>query len=144
MTPRPPVLGYETSRRVMEALPLLAGYELHYSGLSILEALWKISKRLAALDPGERRDAMERIREGLDAITTGMNHATVTAAAAEKALEVYLLGHRDMVDNLLYTTAAEHNLTLLTIDNELVDFTDANGLPADHIITPEELKKRSR
>ena len=139
-----PVLGYETSRRVMEAWPLLAGHELHYSELSILEALWKISKRLAALDDEERVEALKRVREGLDAIGSGMLRAETTPAAAEKALEMYIMGHKDMIDNLLYATAEEAGLLFLTVDNSLISFLKSHGLPADHVVTPEELGSVAR
>lgn len=83
-----PVLGYEASKRVMKALPLLTRYELYYSELSLLEALWKISKMLAGLGVNERREALARIREGLEAIATGMERAEAGPGAPLRALEI--------------------------------------------------------
>ena len=134
-----PVLGYETSKRVMRALPLLTRYELYYSELSLLEALWKISKLLAGLGLDERREALARIREGLDAIAMGMERAEAGPGALLRALEMRLLGHRDMVDNILYATAMEQGLLFLTIDDELISFLERHGLPRDHVVEPERL-----
>ena len=52
---------------------------------------------------------------------------------------MYIMGHRDMVDNLLYSIAVSNNLKLLTIDDSLVDFIRKHRLPEEHITTPEEL-----
>ncbi len=130
-----PVLGFETSQRVMKALPKLAGHELYYSEISLLEALWKIVKVLKSR-PAED---IERVIEGVRAIRDSMLHAPVTAEAVEQAIRMYLMGHRDMVDNLLYSIALANNLTLLTIDDTLVDFIHRHKLPEEHVITPEEL-----
>ena len=68
-----------------------------------------------------------------------MLHALVTSEAVEQAIRMYIMGHRDMVDNLLYSIAVSNNLKLLTIDDSLVDFIRKHRLPEEHITTPEEL-----
>jgi len=123
----------------MRSLPRLARYRLYYSELSILEALWKISKYIQSLPEGQRSGAMERVRQGLEAIEDGMERAPVTAEAAALALRLRLLGHRDMVDNLLYATALSSGLKLLTVDEELRRFIASKGLPASVLAAPEEV-----
>lgn len=130
-----PVLGFETSQRVMRALPRLAGHELYYSEISLLEALWKIVKVLRGRPAGD----IQRVVEGVQAIRDSMSHAPMTAEAVEQAIRMYMMGHRDMVDNLLYSIALANNLTLLTIDDSLVEFIRRHKLPEEHITTPEEL-----
>lgn len=130
-----PVLGFETSKRVMRVLPQLAGHELYYSELSILEALWKIVKLLQ----DRPREDIERVLEGIQAIRDSMSRAPLTAEAVGHAIRMYMMGHRDMIDNLLYSTAVTGNLVLLTVDDSLVTFIIEHGLPREHIITPEEL-----
>ncbi len=133
------MLGFETSERVMRSLPRLARYRLYYSELSILEALWKISKYIQRLPEEQQGGALERVREGLEAVEEGMERVSVTAEAASLALRLRLLGHRDMVDNLLYATALSSGLRLLTVDEELRRFIASKGLPAHVLAAPEEV-----
>ena len=74
-----PILGFETSQRVMRALPRLAGHRLYYSEVSLLEALWKIVKVLKGRPAGD----IQRVVEGVQAIQDSMSHAPVTAEAVE-------------------------------------------------------------
>ena len=130
-----PVLGFETSPRVMAVLPRLTSYELYYSELSILEALWKIVKALKNRPSSD----VERVVEGVEAIRESMRHAPLTGKAVEQAVKMYMLGHKDMVDNLLYSTALANGLTLLTVDEKLVRFVEEKRLPRNNLATPEEL-----
>ncbi len=68
-----------------------------------------------------------------------MRHAPLTGKAVEQAVKMYMLGHKDMVDNLLYSTALVNSLTLLTVDEKLVRFVEEKGLPRDSLATPEEI-----
>ena len=49
-----------------------------------------------------------------------------------------MLGHKDMIDNLLLSIAATMNLRLLTVDRELAEFAMRHGL-GGNIAAPEEL-----
>lgn len=53
--------------------------------------------------------------------------------ALKLALKLRLLGHKDMIDNLLYATATTQNMTLLTMDTELVHFLKKHNLPTHNI-----------
>ena len=85
----------------MKALPKLAGHELYYSEISVLEALWKIVKVLRGRPP---RDT-GRVVEGVRAVRDSMAYAPLTGEAVEQAIHMYMMGHRDMVDNLLCSIA---------------------------------------
>ena len=130
-----PTLGFETSKRIINALPKLRKYELYYSDLSILEALWKIIKKIRGTE-----EEIKRIKEGIAAIRETMNTVTISEEAVQKAIEMYLLGHRDMVDNLLYSIALTQELKLLTIDTKLLRFVKNKKFPAHPIALPEELE----
>ncbi len=130
-----PVLGFETSRRVMRALPSLARYELYYNEISLLEALWKIVKILRDKPPND----IERVVEGVQAIIDTMTNAPLTSDTIRQAIYMYMMGHRDMIDNILYSIALTHDLVLLTVDNDLIRFVHEHNLSKKHIITPEEL-----
>jgi len=48
-----------------------------------------------------------------------------------------MLGHKDMVDNILYASSSRLNLKLLTLDNELKGFIRERGLK-DTFISPDQ------
>ena len=55
-----------------------------------------------------------------------------------KALELHKLGHKDFIDNILYSTLAILNLKLLTVDEELKEFIVAKKL-TDTLIHPDQI-----
>ena len=117
------------------ALPRLAGHELYYSETSLLEALRKIVEVLRGRPAGD----IQRVVEGVQAIRDSVSHAPMTAEAVEQAIRMHVMGHWDMVDNLLYSVALANSLTLLTIDDSLVGFIRRHKLPEECITMPEEL-----
>ena len=130
-----PILGFETSRDIMDVFEKLMGYILFYNEVSILEALWKIVKVIRWRD-----DEIERVLEGIDSIRRTMDNVPLEAEAVKNAIEMYRLGHRDMVDNLLYSVAVSKGIKFLTIDKELIEFIEENGLPRENIILPRDIK----
>lgn len=130
-----PVLGFETSDRVMRVFQKLGSYELYYSEISILEALWKIVKTVKGVE-----EELTRIEEGVVAIRESMKHAPINSEAVKNAIHMYKLGHKDMVDNLLYSIAMSNKLKLLTVDNELIEFLEKHDLTKEYIAAPEELE----
>ncbi len=130
-----PILGFDTSERIIKAFLKLKGYELYYSDLSILEALWKIIKKIKGT-----KEEVDRVKEGIVAIRETMKKSVINEEAAQKAMEMYLLGHKDMVDNLLYSIALTQGLKLLTVDTRLLRFVKGKKLPTHPIIFPEELR----
>jgi predicted nucleic acid-binding protein len=129
-----PILGFKTSDRIMKAFTKLRNHTIYYSDLSLLEALWKIVKKIKGIN-----EEIERIREGIVAIMNTFNHVMINEDSIEYAVKMYMLGHRDMIDNLLYATALSNNMRLLTVDKELIEFIEKQGLPRSNIIEPEEL-----
>jgi hypothetical protein len=59
--------------------------------------------------------------------------------AVDLALSFYLMGHRDLVDNLLYGIAASQNMKFLTMDEALKRFVKEHGY-LDLFISLEDLK----
>lgn len=130
-----PILGFETSDSVMRAFQKLGSYELYYNEISILEALWKIVKVVRGVE-----EELSRIEEGITAIRETMKHASINGEAVKNAIYMYKLGHRDMVDNILYSITLSNKLKLLTVDWDLIEFVEKHGLAKGYIITPEELE----
>jgi len=130
-----PILGFDTSDRVMRAFHKLSSYELYYNDVSILEALWKIVKIVEGAE-----EQLLRIGEGIRAIRETVKYASIDEEAIKNAIYMYKLGHKDMVDNLLYSIAVSKKLKLLTVDSDLIKFIEKHGLPKDNIVMPEELE----
>lgn len=126
-----PFLGIDVGEVIAGALHKLRDYELYYSELSLLEALWKIVKVVSF-------DKLDIVLEGLTLIRRDLRLAQVDEKAVRTALELYKLGHRDLIDNLLYGISLSQNLKFLTIDRELVSFVKSNNYP-DTFISPIEL-----
>jgi predicted nucleic acid-binding protein len=126
-----PFLGIDVGEVIAGVLHKLRDYELYYSELSLLEALWKIVKVVSF-------DKLDIVLEGLTLIRRDLRLAQVDEKAVRAALELYKLGHRDLIDNLLYGISLSQNLKFLTIDRELVSFVKSNNYP-DTFISPIEL-----
>ncbi len=129
-----PFLGFRTNREVMEAIPLLRECEVYYSELSILEALWKIVKKVR-----DERD-LEVVLLGLELLQQDLKRVDLDPRAVRIAVEMYAVGHRDMVDNLLYGAALSEGLKFLSIDEELRKFIESRGLE-DVFIDPRDLRR---
>ena len=130
-----PILGFETSQRIMKVYRKIVGYELFYSDLSILEALWKALKVVKGTD-----EEISRIKGGITAIEKTLKYVNINGDAVANAVKMYKLGHKDMIDNILYSISYMRNLKFLTVDGDLVRFLEKHNLPRNIIITPEELE----
>ena len=130
-----PILGFETSRDLMDVFEKLVGHTLFYNEISILEALWRIVMVIRWRD-----EEIERVLEGIDSIRRTMDNISLNAEAVKKAIGMYRLGHRDIVDNLLYSIAVSKGIKFLTVDKELIEFIEENGLPRENIILPRDIE----
>lgn len=132
-----PSLGIDVEGDVAKGLKALAGAqaEIYFSLFSILESLWVAGKfvRSATFD-------RDRFSLGLRSIIEGGKYRKVEADSQvfDDALSLLMLGHKDMVDNILYASSSRFNLRFLTLDSELKEFIRARGL-TDILISPEEL-----
>ncbi|MEM0087944.1 MAG: PIN domain-containing protein [Thermofilum sp.] len=130
-----PSLGVDVGREVLQGLKKLAEAEaeVFYSRFSILESLWVVAK----LTRGEVDEAFS---VGLRSVVESGRYREVKEDAwvFREALRLYALGHRDMIDNLLYASSLRYGLQLLTLDRELKEFVRRNGLK-DTLVLPGEL-----
>lgn len=85
------------------------------------------------------REELLRIKEGITAIRETMKYSPIDEKAIESAIRMYRLGHKDMIDNLLYSIAVSNKLRLLTVDEDLMKFIEKRNLIKDSIVMPEEL-----
>lgn len=132
-----PTLGIDTGMETQRALTKLdeRRAQIYYSPMSLLECLWivaRLSKRLAI----EER----MIKEGLKSITkSGRYEAIVEPLEVyAEALRLHRMGHRDMIDNLLYADSVHFNMKFLTLDEDLRNFIKSGQLK-DTLICSSEL-----
>ena len=109
-----PTLGISISGATQEGIGILAEteMEIYYSRFSVLEALW-----VAARTVGDKAFEDESFGPGLRSIMEGGRYRRVDedSEVFKEAFALFRLGHRDMIDNILYSTAARLRLLLLTI-----------------------------
>jgi predicted nucleic-acid-binding protein len=132
-----PTIGIDVGEEVLTALKKLDSIkaEIYYSRFSILETLWlaaRLSKNMSFDN--------ERFIRGLRSIIEGGRYVKVEESSEifEEALRMYGLGHRDMIDNILYATSSSLNINLLTLDRELKQFISDKKLK-DIIILPDQM-----
>ncbi len=132
-----PTIGINVEKRVIDALSKLRLEErdICYSKLSLLECTWMAARQVRE---GKYQDAT--FRKGLLSIAKTELYTEVHADVDDYlyALELYQLGNKDMIDNLLYSTSISNQCKFLTIDEPLRRFIEEKGL--DKIaISPEDL-----
>jgi PIN domain nuclease of toxin-antitoxin system len=132
-----PSLGIDVGKEVSKGLRGLADIkaEIYYSHFSILESLWVA----ASLSTNATFDA-ESFNLGLRSIIEGDRYMKVKedSKTFNDALKLHILGHRDMIDNILYANSTSLNIKLLTLDNKLKSFIRERGLK-NTLIAPDEL-----
>jgi PIN domain nuclease of toxin-antitoxin system len=132
-----PTLGVDTGEEVFKGLKRLAEIEadIHYSRFSVLESLW-ITARLSRVVGFDS----ERFRHGLRSIIESRKYAKIdeTSDIFDDALRLHMLGHKDMIDNILYASAIHLDLKLLTLDIELKRFI-CNKRLTDPLMFPNDL-----
>ncbi len=135
-----PTLGVHVGDEATKGLGKLAEAEtnISYSTVSILESLWTLTRTIQ-----DKTFDLETFRLGLRSIMEGGRYHKVTENPDifSEALKVYEMGHRDMIDNILYSTSVQLDLRLLTLDKKLRDFIQAHRL-TNTLVFPDELPSR--
>jgi len=132
-----PSLGIDAGEEVLKGLKKLADIkaDVYCSRFSILEALWVAARlsKSANID-------QESFRSGLRSILESRRYMKVEEDSEIfiEALKLYTLGHKDMMDNILYASSASLNLQLLTLDKELKEFIRNNRLN-DTLVFPNQI-----
>lgn len=93
----------------------------------------------------------ERLREDIDKVVdlavkslleSGFyKWLTPTSDAVKLAFKLRILGHRDNIDNLLYSTSTENNMLLLTMDEDFKKFLLKNNFKVGNLVNHETLLK---
>ena len=122
-----PTLGIDVGEEVEEKLKKLdeVDAEIYYSRISILESLWVAAKLM-----NNQAFDMERFIQGLKSVMESGRYLKVEENAQTfiDALKLYELGHRDIIDDLLYAISINFGLKFLTLDTELRGFIQSKKL----------------
>jgi len=117
-----PTLGIEVEK-ADKILKRLRDHELYYSDFSILECLWVVNslKKKGKFD-------YDSFESGIKSILECYAKADINAEIVLKAFEIYEMGHKDIIDCLLYSTALHNNMKFASLDDELKKFVKNNNL----------------
>lgn len=116
---------------------------IHCSVASQVELLGKVCKHILSLPEAERVEALKTLRLGLRSLLDSGRYKwlTPTTSALTLASRLRLRGHGDMIDNLIYSTAAAEGLIMATQDEDLLSFLERQGFDSSFVKAPGELMK---
>ncbi len=128
-------LEIDVGEEVVKGFKKFEGAEIYYSKFSVLESLW-----VAARITKGRSFDVERFGQGLRSVMESGRYEMIEEGyqVFKDALKLYALGHKDMIDNILYAASVNLDLKFLTIDSELMKFVRDKGLK-EIFVTPSQL-----
>ena len=136
-----PTLGIEVAeigRKDLEELKALSDRAtLHCSYVSFVEILGLLGKRFKNSDDTAVRSGIKSLLE------SGTYHwANPSSRAVHLALDLRAKGHKDNIDNILYSTALDSEMYFLSLDLELKRFLDRNKYDTSIIGGTSDLLRR--
>ena len=112
---------------------------LYCSYFSFVEILGKLARNSTE----SNFEAIDlAIRSLLESGTYGWVNPSAKAIAL--AFELRTKGHRDNIDNILYSTALDAGMRFLSMDEELKDFLSRKGYNTKIMIGVKQLKSETR
>lgn len=122
----------------LRSLALRGLIRIYYSPISILEVVSKVAREARRKGEGPSPEEIEAIIQAIeDAEYLEPLHPNSRAYAL--AYKMKLLGHSDMIDNLLYATASMQKLVFVTLDEKLRNFIQNHGIEGASLISHSEL-----
>ena len=136
-----PTLGVDVAEVIADDLEGLsaasAEARLYCSYASFVEILGLLGKRSKRAEDFTVKTGIKSLLES--GIYTWINPST---QALQQALELRNKGHKDNIDNILYSTALDSGLLFLTLDDELKRFLRRNGYDTGIIVGIKGLLNR--
>jgi hypothetical protein len=105
---------------------------------TLVEVLGKVGREWRS---GSDENVAETIAEGLRSILESDLYTWISPStkALMNAVQMRQKGHRDMIDNMLYSTASDLDLLFLSIDMELTKFLEENQYSTEAIVNIRKL-----
>jgi PIN domain nuclease of toxin-antitoxin system len=136
-----PTLGFAVKEIQEKELEILrsasrSGTRLFCSYVSFVEIFGKLARSKSIVNEPV-------IEEGICSLleTRIYGWLNPSAEALRAALSLRLKGHKDNIDNILYSIASTSNMHFLSLDSTLKSFLQKNGFDDSVMITPNELTK---
>ncbi|MDG7015746.1 MAG: hypothetical protein JRM82_00040 [Nitrososphaerota archaeon] len=110
---------------------------LHCSHVSFVELLGKVAKDRTGLDK-------PTVNLGIRSLVESGTYRWVSPSseALQKAFELRTAGHKDNIDNILYSVALDSKMLFLSLDKELKDFLHERGYDTDLFVDIRGLGRR--
>ncbi len=122
----------------LRSLALEGMLKLYYSPVSLLEIVAKAAReslrRGGGLTPEEVEVAIRVIER-----SEYLQPINPDSRVYSLAYRMRLLGHKDMIDNILYATATVNRMVFLTMDAKLNEFIRQHSLEGATLMNHEEL-----
>jgi hypothetical protein len=130
-------LGFNVGKGIKNGIEKLDSIEdqIYYTDMNLVEASW-----IATIQINKGSFNQDIYSIGITSISKSGRYrkTAIDDHIHLKAIELYQLGHRDMIDNLLYSTSIQKNMRFLTVDKELRSFIKSAGLK-NNLIFPKDL-----
>lgn len=105
---------------------------------SLVEVLGKVGREWT---PASDENVLETVEEGLRSLLESdlFTWISPSTAALMDAVQMRRKGHKDMIDNMLYSTASDLDMLFLSIDMELIKFLEENQYSTEAIVNIRKL-----
>ncbi|MEQ9716010.1 MAG: PIN domain-containing protein [Candidatus Asgardarchaeia archaeon] len=131
--------------RILEKLSYEKKVTFYVSEIIWVEFVGIIHKLIRKTSKNNRDDIINTISIGLSSLKQSgyINWINISRREIEYALLLKEKGHKDVIDNLLYSIALLRGMYFLSIDTKFINFLKANNFKTNMFITPEELLRLS-
>lgn len=131
--------------RILEKLSYEKKVTFYVSEIIWVEFVGIIHKLIRKTSKNNRDDIINTISIGLSSLEQSgyINWINIGRREIEYALLLKEKGHKDVIDNLLYSIALLRGMYFLSVDTKFINFLKANNFKTNMFITPEELLRLS-
>lgn len=106
---------------------------------SLVELLGKVGRELT---PTSDEETSETVEAGLRSLLESGVYTWISPSlgALMEAVKLRKKGHKDMIDNMLYSTAADLGMSFLSLDTELIKFLEEHQYSTQEIVDIKKLR----
>ena len=122
----------------LRGLALRKLIEMYYSPISLIEIVSKVARETMRKGQGLSQEEIESTIRIIEE-SEYLKPIYPCPRAYALAYRMKLLGHRDMIDNILYAIATLHGLIFLTLDQKLRKFIQRHKIKGANMLTHNEL-----
>jgi len=105
---------------------------------SLVEVMGKVGREWTT---APEENVLEIVEEGLRSLLESELYTWIcpSTKALMGAVRMRTKGHKDMIDNMLYSTAADMGMLFLSIDTELIRFLEENNYSTERLVNVKKL-----